>query len=111
MAISDAFVAEILKPRAHAIPESAEITQFLQSGDADGTADESLVNGTAGSRSPRAAISTTPAISTPWNSTSATTSSPMSFGKCVEAGLMHALARNVAILPLPTTSATSFQPC
>jgi hypothetical protein len=101
MAISDAFVAEILKPyRAYAkYLKSAEITQFSKVAMQDGTADESLVTGTGRFSIPESCyIDDTGHFNAVEFNICYNQLAYVVFGKCVEAGLMHQLWRvNVAI--------------
>jgi hypothetical protein len=101
MAISDAFVAEILKPyRTHAkYLKSAEITQFSETAMQDSTADESLVTGTGRFSIPESCyIDDTGHFNAVEFNICYNQLAYVVFGKCVEAGLMHRLWRvNVAI--------------
>jgi hypothetical protein len=101
MAISDTFVADILKPyREHAkYLKSAEITHFSQKALEDSTSDESLVTGTGRFSIPESCyIDDTGHFNAVEFNICYNQLAYVVFGKCVEAGLMHQLWRvNVEI--------------
>jgi hypothetical protein len=111
MAISDAFVAEILKPyREHAkYLKSAEITQFSEKALQDSTSDESLVTGTGKFSIPESCyIDDTGHFNAVEFNICYNQLAYVVFGKCVEAGLMHQLWRVNVDIPSFTEKIPSF---
>jgi hypothetical protein len=102
MAISDSFVAEILKPyRNHAkYLKSAEITQFSETAMQGTTADESLVTGTGSFSIPESCyIDDTGHFNAVEFNICYNQLAYVVFGKCVEAGLIHRLWRANRAIP------------
>jgi hypothetical protein len=94
MAISDAFVAEILKPyREHArYLKSAELTQFSEDAQRTGDANASLVTGVGTFSIPESCyIDDTGHFNAVEFNICYNQLAYVVFGKCVEAGLMHQL--------------------
>jgi hypothetical protein len=94
MAISDAFVADILKPyRAHArYLKSAKITQFSDKALRDNASEESLISGTGRFSIPESCyIDDTGHFNAVEFNICYNQLAYVVFGKCVDAGLMHQL--------------------